>query len=81
MQERAVIEARRAEREKKRTVLELQKRGDHIPIELLTPILDPDVQRKREAELGKDREDTIQLDKGTGFIGFDTALEDDSFED
>jgi len=35
MKERERINARRAEREGKKIILDLQKRGDHIPIELL----------------------------------------------
>jgi len=60
MQERKGIDARRAERQRKKAILQLQKRGDPIPIKLLTPIPDPDVERKREAQLDKG----AQLDEG-----------------
>jgi len=79
MQERKGIDARRAERDRKKTILQLQKRGDHIPIELLTPIPDPDVERKIEeerrkgAQLDEEMEDHDQSD---GFIAFDSTSEE-----
>ena len=87
MQQREGINARRAERERKKTILELQKRGEHIPIELLTAIVDPDIKRKIEAQLNTERdrerdgekEDTIELDDG--FIRFDTASEEEEEEE
>ena len=84
LQQRLGLDARRAERERKKTVLELQKRGDHIPIELLTLIPNPDVERKREeerAQLDEEMEDQDQSDDG--FITFeytDDEEEDDDTE-
>ena len=89
MQERKGIDARRAERQRKKAVLQLQKRGDPIPIELLTPIPNLDVKRKREEERSKgatqmdeelDEEMEVhnQLD---GFIAFNTSLEEEDYKD
>jgi len=75
MQERKGIDARWAERQRKKAVLQLQKRGDPITIELLTPIPNPDVERKKEAQL----DNMAQLDDG--FIRFDTTSEEEEEEE
>ena len=86
MQQRAGIDARRAERDRKKTIGELQKRGDHIPIELLTLIPDPDIERKIEelkesqlAEENQEIEDQVQSDDG--FIAFEYTEDEDEEEE
>ena len=84
MQERKGIDARWAERERKKTILQLQKRGDHIPIELLTPIPDPDVERKIEEERRKGAqldEEMEDHDQSNGFIAFDVTSEEEEEEE
>ena len=76
MEQRKGIDARRAERERKKAVLALQKRGAPVPIELLTPIVDPDVGRDVGQDVGQDGDGD-----GDGFIRFDTESEEEEEEE
>jgi hypothetical protein len=79
MERKKGVDARRAERARKKALLQLQRSGAPIPGQLLVPIPDPDVERKKQEEQAEQLAN--QDEESDGFIAFPLSEEEEEEED